>query len=749
MLVEAKRLYALGLATHWLNKKSKAPVKSGWTKGPREEWPSLERAYKVGFNLGVRLGRASQVGDYYLTVIDCDVKSKSKKHLKEMIAKLEELIGQVDAPTVVSGRGNGSKHLYLKSKAPVKPKRLSQSSESVKVYMPSVKASKKDIATLTPEEIKEGYRLRAAWEISLMGEGQQVVLPPSIHPDSGKPYEWLTPFTIKGLPVLSLEGIENDSQVEESATTSVVTNFVEVDLLDGRLHDDLVAMITKGEDVEDRSVALFKAASTMHAEGFSDSEILSVLTDKDYYLGEAAYDHSKSKRRERAAQWLKKYTLKKVKADREVDNFFNEEITDSPQLTTSEAEKQFEKLTEGGDWTRKLERIKYDDDKSPPKTTLANVLLILRNALSEKLILFDTFAVQDSWGIDTPWSKRGAVVTDKDAIACKVWLKKHYRFEPSVNLINEAFIYIGTRNQFHPVRDWLDTLKWDGEKRVATWLRDYLNSEKQSAEYLEAVGTLMLAGMVGRIYNPGCKFDWVPILEGTQGVGKSSTPRILAGDKWFSDASIPLGDKDAVMNLQGVWVYELGELTAMSKYDTGLMKEFVARTTDKIRPPYGERLAQFPRQCVFVGTTDKEQYLKDDVGHRRYLPISVGQVEFSHLEKDREQLFAEVVEIYKAGYSLVEEGKRCELLAAPENLDRVEFDEIQNDIESLLSANESTLFNVNFFTVSDVISALPLGLKNDRTTQMRVANCLKKLNFVRVRFMENGSRKWRWQRKKA
>jgi hypothetical protein len=187
VLIEAKRLYDLGFAIHWLHPKSKRPVESGWTQGPRKPWNYLKETYYKGLNVGVRLGAPSKVNGKFLAVIDVDVKSQAENHRKEVNEGLGRLVKTHTLPEVISGRGNGSRHYYILTDKPLKPFLALQAKELVKVPMPSAaKPSKRDREGLTPEEIAEGLRLRPAWEIGVMGDGQQVVLPPSIHPGLGQ-----------------------------------------------------------------------------------------------------------------------------------------------------------------------------------------------------------------------------------------------------------------------------------------------------------------------------------------------------------------------------------------------------------------------------------------------------------------------------------------------------------------------------------------------------------------------------------
>lgn len=312
----AKRLWKKGFALHHCRPKSKLPVEMKWAKGPRKTWEQLEQSFKPGYNLGVRLGFASRLEcGNYLGAIDCDVKSTKKEHLAEMKARLAELGVPHNAPTVLSGRGNGSRHLYVKSPKPVSLKRLAQSSEKVLVMMPSVSPSNFESTTMRPEDLKKGLRLRPAWEICLMGEGQQVVLPDSIHPDSGKRYTWVTDAWTS-IPLISKSLAKSAAAASPSQTEKSTAPFTvsDIDLMsDPRIPEDLCDLILSGEGAgDDQSAELYSTCRKLLRAGLSRNEILTVLTDKATWLGECAYRHSKRGGQAGAALWLDKYTLAKV-----------------------------------------------------------------------------------------------------------------------------------------------------------------------------------------------------------------------------------------------------------------------------------------------------------------------------------------------------------------------------------------------------------------------------------------------------
>ncbi len=230
-------------------------------------------------------------------------------------------------------------------------------------------------------------------------------------------------------------------------------------------------------------------------------------------------------------------------------------------------------------------------------------------------------------------------VDDNDILRLKNYLTGSENYESNILALNEAVNQAADAKQYHPVAAYLDGLKWDGTPRLSSWLIDYLGAE--DTPYVRAVGRKTLLAAVMRILAPGTKFDQLLILEGTQGIGKSTAVRILAGEKWFTDALPSILGKDVIDQIRGKWIIEVGEMDAASRAEISALKAFLSRQTDRARLAYERRAVDFPRQCIFIGTTNSSVYLKDETGNRRFWPVEVRKVDTAKLLQDRDQLWAE------------------------------------------------------------------------------------------------------------
>jgi predicted P-loop ATPase len=282
-----------------------------------------------------------------------------------------------------------------------------------------------------------------------------------------------------------------------------------------------------------------------------------------------------------------------------------------------------------------------------PLSILANVLSALRNDSS----LVNAFAYDEMQCATMLMQKEGRPieprpVEDADVFRLQEFLQRAGLKNLGADTVHAAVEVRGRECRFHPVRDCLEILKWDGTPRVENWLVRYLGAPE--TPYMQAIGRMFLISMVARVFEPGCKADYMLVLEGPQATLKSTACRILGGVH-FSD-SLPdvMTGKEVSQHLRGKWLIEVSEMDAMSRAETTLLKAFITRQVEQYRPSYGRREVIEPRQCVFIGTTNKKTYLKDETGGRRFWPVQTGNIDASALERDRDQLFAEAVRMYRS-----------------------------------------------------------------------------------------------------
>lgn len=246
-----------------------------------------------------------------------------------------------------------------------------------------------------------------------------------------------------------------------------------------------------------------------------------------------------------------------------------------------------------------------------------------------------------------PWGSAAGKWSEVDELLMGEWLvRSHYLPSMPRTTLEEGMRMVATRNQYHPVREYIEAQEWDGTARLNDWLIRAVVGEpdkltKRTRQYLQRVGAWFVMGMVMRAMRPGCKFDYMMILEGTQGMRKSTVLNVLAGD-WFADTGFVLGDKDSLQMLQGRWLYEISELDAMARAEVTKIKAFIASSKDWYRASFDKRPREYPRQLVFAGTTNEHQYLVDGTGNRRFWPVEVTRViDTDYVQEVRDQLFAE------------------------------------------------------------------------------------------------------------
>jgi hypothetical protein len=318
-----------------------------------------------------------------------------------------------------------------------------------------------------------------------------------------------------------------------------------------------------------------------------------------------------------------------------------------------------------------------------PKPCLANAITALRLAAQwHGVLAYNEFSLSTVALEPPPWAdgQKGAWTDQEDRLAAD-WFQ-HAGIAVNVEVASQAVQTVAQEQCFHPVRDYLEGLRWDGTKRVDTWLSLYLGADP--TDYTNAVGARWLISAVARIFRPGSKVDCCLILEGEQGTLKSTALRTLA-DPWFTDEIADLGSKDASMQTRGTWIIELAELDGMSRPESSRIKAFMSRATDRFRPPYGRRLIESPRQCVFAGSVNHSTYLRDETGARRFWPVACSRILINDLQRDRDQLWAEAIVRFRAGCSWWLESKELNRAAAEEQADRYESDPWEEAIAAWLA----------------------------------------------------------------
>jgi predicted P-loop ATPase len=406
-------------------------------------------------------------------------------------------------------------------------------------------------------------------------------------------------------------------------------------------------------------------------------------------------------------------------------------------------------------------RARKNTDTGPILAVLANAITALRLAPEWAGVLaFNEFSLGTVALNPAPWGgdPTGGEWTDHEDRLTADWLQ-HVGVFVSVEVAGQAVQTVAKDRTFHPVRKYLDSLKWDGTKRIDTWLRLYLGAEAN--DYTAAVGARWLISAVARIHQPGVKADCCLILEGVQGLKKSTALKTIAGD-WFTDEIADLGSKDAAMQTRGVWIIEIAELDGMSRSEVSKIKSFMSRSTDRFRPPYGKRLIESPRQCVFAGSVNHSNYLRDETGGRRFWPVTCTSIRIDELARDHDQLWAEARDRYVSGAPWWLDSVELNRLAQQEQADRYDGDPWDESVTSWLQspsqryddagqALQPFTSDSQSVTIADVLNHC-IGKPQDQWSQSdknRVARCLRSLGFERYKARYGADRQLRYRRASA
>ncbi len=282
---------------------------------------------------------------------------------------------------------------------------------------------------------------------------------------------------------------------------------------------------------------------------------------------------------------------------------------------------------------------------------LNNLMVILNHDPHLKeLFVLNEFAQRIELSKSPPWESGATdVLSDEDVMELKVYLSSKYDVEFSKENLYTAITSIASTNRYHPVKEMIECRAWDGVPRVETLFIDYLGAEDNA--YTRAVAKTWLTGAIKRIYESGCKFELVPVIQGKQGRGKSTLANALGGE-WFSDQLNDMKSKDSKDFMKGSWIVELSELSALRKTEIEQVKQFISSRVDRYRPSYGRLTQEFPRTAVFIATTNDNGYLKDITGSRRFAPILIDEDKrnkdvFNIGDETIQQIWAEAYVWYK------------------------------------------------------------------------------------------------------
>ena len=383
-----------------------------------------------------------------------------------------------------------------------------------------------------------------------------------------------------------------------------------------------------------------------------------------------------------------------------------------------------------------------------PIPDAANIVIPLRQAREWRdVIAYDEFHQRPMFLRKPPWATdwTGPVqFADADESRVLVWVQ-NAGILARIDAVRQALAIVADENRFHPIKEYLEGLVWDGKPRLNTWLTYYLGVEPIE-NYTEAIAARWMIGAVARIYQPGCFAKYCLVLEGEQDIRKSTALEVL-GEPWFTDDVSELGTKDASMQIGNAWIVELAELDSVRRAHISAIKAFISRKTDKFRKPFGRYVVEQPRQCIMAGTVNPStEYLTDDTGGVRFWPVTCTSIDIDALRADRPQLWAEARARYAAGEKWWIDVAEIAAAARLEQEDRYAVDSWEENIANWLAANPLIMR----VTVSDILKSvfeLTSPADHDRAKQSRVGIILqRRLGWSKQRTRIRGERTYWYDR---
>ena len=445
-----------------------------------------------------------------------------------------------------------------------------------------------------------------------------------------------------------------------------------------------------------RSAWLFDAVCSLVRCGVPDEVVYAVITDPDFGISESVRDKGTR---------AKRYARKQIATAKE---------------TVAEDAADFE----------------YNDNGNIKAGSQHNVRLALRKLGAQ--LSHDVFT-------DERLCRRDADRTEPldDAVLDRLWLEidERFNFRPTKDFFDRVVRDAARRNAFHPVCDYLDSLRWDGTPRLDTWLVDFAGAE--DSDYVRAVGTLLLIAAVRRVRRPGVKFDELVVFESPQGTNKSSALAALCPDEnWFSD-DLPLNSdaQRVIERTKGKWLVEAGELSGMRRGDIEHLKSFLSRQKETARLAYGRTPTTRPRHFVVVGTTNDDKYLRDTTGNRRFWPVRVAGFYLPALRRNRDQLWAEAAQREADGASIRLDASLWQEAAVVQE-QRRELDPFEEQLAKVLGDLNGKLLTDDAWAI---VGKEDVG-RRTQDDMSRLGQSMRRLGFERTKLRSAGGVRWHYAR---
>ena len=488
----------------------------------------------------------------------------------------------------------------------------------------------------------------------------QDVLPPSIHPGTGKPYVWKTPPSIEGFPVLIpqlLNAWKNWDLFKRDAEMACpwwVKTKPSPKIRASRVEGASPSVIEQFNHAHNVESLLSSHGYTQHGQRWlcpqSSTGLPGVsVTEGKVYSHHGADPLANGHQNDAFAVYcLLEHggdVSKAVKAAACLLEF-NEKPA-SKTRTPGKPPKPVP-VKPATDWKSCLRRT----EDNALRAELTNAYLILKHAPEwQGVLAFNEFSCRiEKLKLPPVFGGEVGPWLDVDAGKTLVWLQMVWNLRLRSSLVvEEAAQLVACDARFHPVREWLERLPpWDGQPRLPHLLPTVFGTEDN--DYTRHIGQSLLVSSVARVMQPGCKVDEMVVLEGGQGLGKSTCVAELFGFEWYLETSEPPSTKDFYVTMQGHTVVEIGEMQSFSKADINQVKMAITRRDDKYRAPYERHGESHPRQCIFIGTTNADIYLRDPTGARRFLPVLVSKADVEYIRQWRRELWAEALHLYLTNF---------------------------------------------------------------------------------------------------